>query len=99
MPGRQFGRDPLHLDEGDQVAVDPDPVVGELALDLVLGGQVGVLVEPALAWRPGQARPEITSTLLASPGTVASMFSLRGAHETRARSNAESRVVNGMPYQ
>ena len=52
----------------------------------------------ALAWRPGQARPEITSTLLASPGTVASMFSLREPMRP-ARSHPESRFVNGMPHQ
>ena len=45
VAGRELGRDPLDLDEGDQLAIDAQPVVGELALDLVLGGEVGVLVE------------------------------------------------------
>jgi hypothetical protein len=45
VTGRELGRDPFDLDEGDQLAIDAQPVVGELALDLVLGGQVGVLVE------------------------------------------------------
>jgi hypothetical protein len=35
----------LTSNEGDQLAVDAQPVVGELAFDLVFGGEVGVLVE------------------------------------------------------
>jgi hypothetical protein len=44
MPGAQLGRAALDLDEGDELLGDPDPVVGELTLDLVLGRQVFVLV-------------------------------------------------------
>src|SRR4029450_14048451 len=40
-----WGAPPVDLDEGHQLAINAQPVVGELALDLVLGGQVGVLVK------------------------------------------------------
>jgi hypothetical protein len=43
--GRELGGDSFDLDEGDQFAIDAQPVVGELAFDLVFGGEVGVLVE------------------------------------------------------
>jgi hypothetical protein len=43
--GGEFGRHPLDLDERDRLPVDAHPVVGELAFDLVFGGEVGVLVE------------------------------------------------------
>ena len=45
MAGRELGRDPFDLDEGHQLAIDAQPEVGELAFDLVLGGEVGVLVK------------------------------------------------------
>ena len=48
--------------------------------------------------------PEINSTPLASPGMVASLFSLQGAHEIRVRPPRAVPMlrvgfVNGMPYQ
>jgi proline racemase len=45
VAGRELGGDAFDLDEGHQLAIDAQPVVGELALDLVFGGEVGVLVE------------------------------------------------------
>jgi hypothetical protein len=44
MLGVQLGGGPLDLDERDELLVDAHAVVGKLALDRVLGGQVGVLV-------------------------------------------------------
>jgi len=43
-----------------QFAVNADPVVGELTLDLVFGGQVSVLIEPeAVAEEIGDQQPGV----------------------------------------
>ncbi len=55
MLGGQLGGDPLHLDEGDQFTVEAHAVVCELPLDLVLGGQVGVLLFHVAPARPKEA--------------------------------------------
>ena len=43
MPGPELGRDPLDLNEGDQLAIDAQPVVGELALSQPTGGSGSIL--------------------------------------------------------
>jgi hypothetical protein len=52
-------------------------------------------------WPGGPARrgPEITSPLLASPGTVASMFSPREPMRPAPVPTLRVGFVNGMPYQ
>jgi hypothetical protein len=37
---------PLYFDEGNQLLVDANAIVGEIALDLIFGGEIFVLVEP-----------------------------------------------------
>jgi hypothetical protein len=44
MVGVQLGRHPLVFDEGYQLLVDANPVVGELTLDQILRSQVSILV-------------------------------------------------------
>jgi hypothetical protein len=41
---RQLRRASLHLDDGDELFIEPHAKVGELALDLVLVGQLAGLV-------------------------------------------------------
>jgi len=48
---------------------------------------------------PARRGPEITSTLLASPGTVARMFSLREPMRPARVPTLRVGFVNGMPYQ
>jgi hypothetical protein len=54
---------------------------GQLTLELHLLPE-----QPLRPLPPARREPEINSTPLALPGTVASLSSLRGAHEIRVRS-------------
>jgi hypothetical protein len=46
VPDAQLLSAPLYFDEGNQLFVDANTIVGEITLDLIFGGEIFVLVEP-----------------------------------------------------
>jgi hypothetical protein len=63
VPGAELGRAALDFDESDELLGDADPVVGELSLDLVFGGEVFVfVVSQALAQEVRNQQPGVTFT-------------------------------------
>jgi hypothetical protein len=46
LPDAQLLSAPLYFNEGDQLFVDADAIIGEITLDLIFSGEIFVLVEP-----------------------------------------------------